>query len=79
MTKFSNIIPLLDMYEKVYIYTAGGNKGMIFNGELRNLPIEVYLGIQDMPVTCMYPAVNEGDDEEVSTAYLNIILECEYD
>lgn len=75
MTKFSNIIPLLDMHEEVYIYTAGGNKGMIFHGLLHNLPVEVYLGIQDMPVTCMYPAVSD----DVSTAYLNIVLEYEYD
>ena len=74
MTKFSNIIPILDMHEEVYIYTAGGNKGMIFHGLLRNLPIEVYLGIQDMHVTCMYPAVSD----DVSTAYLNIVLEYEY-
>ena len=74
MTKFRNIISLLDMHEEVYIYTAGGNKGMIFHGLLRNLPIEVYLGIQDMPVTCMYPAVSD----DVSTAYLNIVLEYEY-
>ena len=25
-------------------------------------------------ITCMYPAVDEGDDSEISTAYLNIIL-----
>ena len=74
MTKFSNIIPILDMHEEVYIYTAGGNKGMIFHGLLRNLPIEVYLGIQDTHVTCMYPAVSD----DVSTAYLNIVLEYEY-
>ena len=74
MTKFSNIIPILDMHEEVYIYTAGGNNGMIFHGLLRNLPIEVYLGIQDMHVTCMYPAVSD----DVSTAYLNIVLEYEY-
>ena len=74
MTKFRNIISLLDMHEELYIYTASCNKGMIFHGLLRNLPIEVYLVIQDMPVSCMYPAVSD----DVSTAYLNIVLEYEY-
>lgn len=74
MIKFSDIIPLLDMYEEVYIYAAGENQCMVFHGELRNFSLEKYLYVKDFPVTCMYTAVNEGDDEEVSTAYLNIIL-----
>lgn len=79
MVKLSDIIPLLDMYEEVYIYAAGENKCMIFNGELRHLPLERYLHAKNLPVTCMYPAVNEGDDGDVSTAYLNIILEYKND
>lgn len=75
MTKLSDIIPMLDMYEVVYIYVAGDDKCMLFHGKLKNMPLEQYLYGKDMPVTCMYPAVNEGDDSEASTAYLNIILE----
>lgn len=75
MAKLEDIIPMLDMNEEVYIYASCNEKALIFNGTLRDFPLETYLGAKDMNVTCMYPAVEEGDeDNSISTAYLNIIV-----
>ena len=80
MTKLEDLIPLLDMYEEVCIYASCNEKAMIFHGMLRDFPLETYLGAKDMNVTCMYPAVEEGDeDNSISTAYLNIIVGGNYD
>lgn len=74
MTKFGDIVNLLDMNEEVYIYACAGEKALIFNGKLNKMPLEVFLGAKDMTVTCMYPAVDEGDEGDIPTAYLNIIV-----
>lgn len=74
MTKLSDIIPMLDMNEEVCIYASCNEKAMIFHGKLRDIPIETYLGAKDMNATCMYPAVDEGDEGDIPTAYLNIIV-----
>lgn len=57
MTKLGDIVNILDMNEEVYIYACVGEKALIFHGTLRAFPLETYLGVKDMNVTCMYPAV----------------------
>ena len=47
------------MHEEVYIYTAGGNKGMIFHGLLRNLPIEVYFNNFESPIIIELPQMKD--------------------
>lgn len=75
MTKLEDIIPILDMNEEVYIYASCNEKAMIFHGILRDFPLDTYLGAKDMNVTCMYPAIEEGTEDNISpTAYLNIIV-----
>lgn len=68
MTKLEDIISTLDMNEEVNIYACGGEKALIFHGTLSAFPLETYLGVKDMKVTCIYPAVEGG------TTYLNIIM-----
>lgn len=68
MTKLEDIIPMLDMNEEVCIYASCNEKAMIFHGTLSAFSLETYLGAKGMQVTCIYPAVEEGE------AYLNIIV-----
>lgn len=72
MIKFSDILPLLKMDEDVYIYATRENRYLIFDGVLSDLPLEGYLHVKDLPVTHMYPSVNEG---EPVTTCMNIIVE----
>lgn len=74
MTKFGDIINLLDMHEVVDIYVSCNEKCRAFHGTLRDIPIETYLGIKGMNVTCMYTSVEENDKVIGSSACLNIIL-----
>lgn len=58
MTKFGDIINLLDMHEVVDIYVSCSDKNsMVFHGTLRDMPIETYLGIEGMNVSRMYTSV----------------------
>lgn len=68
MTKLEDIISMLDMNAEVNIYACGGEKALIFHGTLSAFPLETYLGVKDMRVTCMYPAIEDG------MAYLNIMM-----
>ena len=75
MIKFSEILPLLNMDEDVYIYATGDNKYLIFDGVLRELPLEGYLHVKDLYVKKMYSSVHEWNKGETSTARMNIIVE----
>lgn len=75
MIKFGDMVNILDMDEDVYIYVSCQDKAMIFNGTLRDMPLDVFLRTKDMNVTSMYPAVDEGvEDKIIPTAHMNIIL-----
>ena len=75
MIKFSDILPLLNMDEDVYIYATGDNKYLIFDGVLSALPLEGYLHVKDLYVKTMYSSVHEWMKGEPSTARMNIIVE----
>ena len=75
MIKFSDILPLLNMDEDVYIYATGDNKYLIFDGVLSALPLEGYLHVKDLYVKTMYSSVHEWNKGEPSTARMNIIVE----
>lgn len=80
MTTLEDIISILDMNEEVYIYSVCNEKALVFSGTLRDFPLETYLGGKDMNVTCMYPAVEEGDEDNIiPKAHLNIIVGGNYD
>lgn len=75
MIKFSEILPLLNMDEDVYIYANGDNSYLIFDGVLSALPLEGYLHVKDIYVKKMYSSVHEWNKGEPATARMNIIVE----
>lgn len=75
MNKLGDVVNILDMNEEVYIYSYGDEKAMIFSGKLSDMPLAVFQIAKDMTVICMYPAVDEGDEDNIiPTAHLNIIV-----
>lgn len=76
MTKFEDIINLLDMNEVVDIYVSFcADSTMAFHGTLRDMPIETFLSIKGMNVSRMYTSVEENDKAIGSSACLNIMLD----
>lgn len=75
MIKFSDILPLLNMDEDVYIYATGDNSYLIFDGVLSALPLEGYLHVKDLSVKKMYSSAHEWNKGAPDTARMNIIVE----